>query len=284
MIKADLLKDNSPYAPKRKTTVKGKDDSLHVSGLSKYSQPSRMVGTSAPPKPVYLGIARLEDPGSKFARSNGKKISVEKRVPAKLDSIFAAREPKTKLGPTNGAVFLVDSEVLESVGFHSSAGRSDGRVKTNQDCFLIDSAVRGDARRALLAVFDGHGMQGHKVSNFLVHNLREVLELPPIEAEPGELVKALTETAHNLNKMLKKTVYIDTKLSGSTGIMVLIEPGRITCSNVGDSRAVFFRQASNEYSPVPMSVDQKPSDPQEKQRILNHGGRVHPSRRKRESK
>jgi hypothetical protein len=283
MIKGDNQKDNSPYIPKRKVVVKGKDDSLQISGLSKSTAQSRMVGTSAPPKPAYLGLVRADDPSSKFARSNGKKMSVDKKSPVKLDSIFAAREPKTKPGPTNGVILLAETDILESVGFHSSAGRSDGRAKTNQDSFIIDTAVKGDARRVLLGVFDGHGLQGHKVSNFLVHNLKEVLLLPPIEADPAELAKALTDTAHNLNKMLKKTVFIDTKLSGSTGVMVLIEPGRITCSNVGDSRAVLLKHSSNGYTHVPMSADQKPSDPQEKQRIISHGGRVHPSRRNRGS-
>lgn len=280
MIKKELGRGVSPYSAKMKSTVKTKEDGLLVVGMPKMGQLSRMVGTSAPPKPVYLipPFASDESVASKLAASHGKKQTGAKRTADKIDHLLAAKAPKPKTGPPNGVVALDKSNLLESVGYHTAAGRSDGRMKTNQDAFIVHSAVRGDPNRALLGVFDGHGLQGHKVSNYLVNNLLEVLQLPPVDAPTSELSKAFTDACHNLHNMLRRCVYIDSKLSGSTGVMVLVEPNRIICSNVGDSRAVLFHQSGNGLAHLPLSIDQKPSDPQEKARILSHGGKVHPTR------
>lgn len=56
--------------------------------------------------------------------------------------------------------------------------------------------------------------------------------------------------------MLKKNIYIDTKLSGSTGVMVAVHQGKIICANVGDSRAVLYNVPDDKNMEViPMSVD-----------------------------
>lgn len=81
--------------------------------------------------------------------------------------------------------------------------------------------------------------------------------------------------------MAKKNIYIDTKLSGSTGVLVMAHNKKLICANVGDSRAVLYRMPADEKAPIefiPMSIDQKPSDPVERQRILSHGGKIHPCR------
>jgi serine/threonine protein phosphatase PrpC len=43
---------------------------------------------------------------------------------------------------------------------------------------------------------------------------------------------------------------------------------------VGDSRAVLVSFINNKYEAVPLSVDQKPSFPPERERILKAGGRI----------
>lgn len=81
--------------------------------------------------------------------------------------------------------------------------------------------------------------------------------------------------------MLKKHIYIDSKLSGSTGVMVMSHQKKLICANVGDSRAVLYRVVDeSQLEFIPMSRDQKPSDPTERQRIIAHGGKVHPCRRR----
>lgn len=90
-----------------------------------------------------------------------------------------------------------------------------------------------------------------------------------------DVSKCFTSLCHSLNSMLKKNPYIDSKLSGSTGVIVLVKDGHLHCANVGDSRAILIKGASYV---IELSTDQKPSDPVEKQRIIANGGRVHPCR------
>ncbi len=60
--------------------------------------------------------------------------------------------------------------------FQTMPGFSDGRTKTNQDAFYINFAIKGSIQSSLFAVFDGHGPQGHRVSDFLKRSLTSRLE------------------------------------------------------------------------------------------------------------
>lgn len=51
------------------------------------------------------------------------------------------------------------------------AGKDMGKAKTNQDSLFVHTDIGKDGSTALLGVFDGHGLEGHKVSNFLVSQL-----------------------------------------------------------------------------------------------------------------
>lgn len=109
----------------------------------------------------------------------------------------------------------------------------------------------------------------------------EILGIVLSGAQPENLdyQTVFVELCHSLNNMLKKHIYIDSKLSGSTGVMVMSHEKKLICANVGDSRAVLYRLVDeSQLEFIPMSRDQKPSDPAERQRIIAHGGKVHPCR------
>lgn len=53
----------------------------------------------------------------------------------------------------------------------SVAGYSDGKTKTNQDTVFVNLTIKQSLNCALFGVFDGHGLQGHKVSQNLKANL-----------------------------------------------------------------------------------------------------------------
>lgn len=46
------------------------------------------------------------------------------------------------------------------------------KIKTNQDRYFYDLSMYGISELNMLAVFDGHGKEGHYVSEFLVNNLK----------------------------------------------------------------------------------------------------------------
>lgn len=277
------MRGYSPVLAKyKKAETKGKDDTLtksHVKAApTKPHYPSRMVGTSAPPKAVYLNAPLKLVVESTFKSPAGKKPTSDKKSHAKPIAHSLPKENKTL---DTGIVHLGESNYFESIGFHTLGGRSDGRAKTNQDAFYIDTEMEADQGVALFGVFDGHGFHGHRVSNFLISNIKDIFELKNTDHGYVDYQSTFVDLCHSLNKMLRKSMYIDAKLSGSTGIMVLATKKSLVCSNVGDSRAMLLRKVpGGQLEPIPMSEDQTPADPHEKQRILSHGGRVHPCRSK----
>jgi serine/threonine protein phosphatase PrpC len=63
--------------------------------------------------------------------------------------------------------------------------------------------------------------------------------------------------------------------SGSTVCSIFILGNIIYCANVGDSRCVIGRyEKDKKLQPLSISRDHKPSEPEEKERILNCGGRI----------
>lgn len=79
-----------------------------------------------------------------------------------------AKPPPTQ--PTT--ITIKPCETISAIGYQTIAGRSAGKMKTNQDSFFINTNMKEDSGIALCAVYDGHGLHGHRVSGFLVNNLK----------------------------------------------------------------------------------------------------------------
>ena len=65
------------------------------------------------------------------------------------------------------------------------------------------------------------------------------------------------------------------KDSGCTACVVLVTPDNIYCANAGDSRAILTKKDGGI---IELSVDHKPNDPKEKERIEKAGGFVDQNR------
>ncbi|KAI0562564.1 Protein phosphatase [Gracilaria domingensis] len=99
------------------------------------------------------------------------------------------------------------------------------------------------------------------------------------------------------HKLESPPVTVDYSLSGSTGTFLLIHNTTLYCANVGDSRAILGRVQPqlfeshrsepfptsdqkrprclpDHYTAIPISIDQKPSRPDEMERLLAAGARV----------
>ena len=170
--------------------------------------------------------------------------------------------------------------------FQTMPGFSDGRTKTNQDEYYINFTLRGSNQSSLFAVFDGHGPQGHRVSDFLKRSLTSrFTSLGSIEQrfDPAhdygidEYTGILEGVCLDINSKLTANRLINSFFSGSTGVIVLMHRDVVSCANVGDSRAALFRKAdSGEISIYKLSNDHTPADPKEKERVVRAGGKVHP--------
>jgi len=125
---------------------------------------------------------------------------------------------------------------------------------------------------SLFGVFDGHGPNGHDVSDFAVKALVDRFFQEEFIADTGA---AFTTAFLECQNAIENHKAMDAKSSGSTCTLAFhnMETDVLTIAHVGDSRSVLFS------GDVPGEVkheteDHKPNLPAEKARIEKKGGRV----------
>lgn len=165
-------------------------------------------------------------------------------------------------------------ETLSQVGYNGP-----GIEKFNQDNYFIFKNLNDEKGTLYMGVCDGHGIVGHDVSGYLIHNLpknihNELLKSNKYLKNKDNLNKILTNVFRSTNKSLCNTYSIDTKFSGSTCVTLILTKNKIISANAGDSRAVMGRFKDGKWLSVDLSRDHKPNDEGEKKRILSHGGRI----------
>jgi serine/threonine protein phosphatase PrpC len=148
------------------------------------------------------------------------------------------------------------------------------RKKMNQDAYFVaENFVHGVS---LYLVCDGHGEFGHHVSSFVKNNIvrcfiaQSELKSSPLEYAP----KAIEALCGELTQ-----APINVAFSGTTAVFALHVSGELIVGNIGDSRCIILSRTGDdheEFVATPLSRDQKPDDPDEKERILSAGGRVEP--------
>ena len=82
----------------------------------------------------------------------------------------------------------------------------------------------------------------------------------------------------DINNKLTANPHINSFLSGSTGILVLLHNDLVICANVGDSRAGLVKVDTLDQpaSLHMLSRDHTPVEEDEKERILAAGGKIMP--------
>ena len=141
-----------------------------------------------------------------------------------------------------------------------------GIVKTNQDAYFVKENFLKNNEYFFIGVCDGHGEQGHIVSNFVTSKL------------PSYITELNNENITNAFKRINKEIYanskLDSNMSGTTVVSIVITPNNILCVNLGDSRATLFKYDNGLYYCKNLSRDHKPCEADESKRIINNGGRV----------
>ena len=192
---------------------------------------------------------------------------------------------------------------IVKIGCICHAGEiSVGKEKINQDNYFNYKINADDL--VFVGVCDGHGENGHHVSDFLINHLPQDFQESYInlkEAENKEfediskesITKAFEEsfqkTDNDLNQfcddMKKKKLKGDTipnffncDYSGSTCVSILLKQNDIKSvyiANVGDSRTIIIRE-NNEYNWTfeQLSRDHKPTEKDEYQRIIDADGEI----------
>ena len=174
--------------------------------------------------------------------------------------------------------------------------KNNTEKENNQDCSLIIENVCGIKNYNIYSIMDGHGSNGHLVSNYIKENIikyfndisfyfkkiktKEKSSLIYPENILDIILKKLQKNDFQKIKDFYKTVdeslssievHFDSNFSGSTCIILFQLGNNIISCNVGDSRAILIK--SNKEI-IELSHDQKPEEENEKKRIENMGGIV----------
>ena len=173
---------------------------------------------------------------------------------------------------------------VKNVGSYSQAGKSeDSFTKINQDSFLVLQSEYNLKDFNIFCVMDGHGNNGHLVSRYLMKYInlffKNNKKMNASNQNEDSIYQRLKKSDYHIlrrlfrhaERDLHKKTKIDANFSGTTCVMVAQIGDRFICANIGDSRAIMIK-TGNEI--VPLSIDQKPDDPEESKRIVQNGGEI----------
>ena len=166
-------------------------------------------------------------------------------------------------------------------GIKPSASFSGVTAKINQDRGLVSYPFCNDPRQILLAVYDGHGPNGEKISEFASFTYVELLEAEASALET-DTEGCMLRNMVKCDELIRKNRKMPSHDSGTTAIVARLHGSdSITTACVGDSRCVKGSRAKGEakdskaaWEAHDLSVDQKPDDPGERARIEAQGGYV----------
>jgi serine/threonine protein phosphatase PrpC len=142
--------------------------------------------------------------------------------------------------------------------------------KKNQDALIMQDDPQTNS--LILCVLDGHGEHGDGVSQ----TFRDALfgEMTNHPAWATDLKKATGDAIAKVERNLLRNYRIDSEFSGTTLSMAIIRGNTVTGVNIGDSRVILGKEEGGRIVAQDITFDHKPDTPAEKERILQHGGRV----------
>ena len=156
-----------------------------------------------------------------------------------------------------------------------------GNEKPNQDNYFIIKNINNESNNYFIGVCDGHGKYGEEVSSFISLNLPENLKKNilnskiDINKSPIESIsKIITKTFIETNSSLINNSNIDISSSGCTCSSILLTQNNLISINLGDSRCILgrFNPENNSWSYINLTRDHKPTEEDEKERIIKKGG------------
>ncbi|XP_030488886.2 probable protein phosphatase 2C 72 isoform X1 [Cannabis sativa] len=183
----------------------------------------------------------------------------------------------------------------------------EGAKCLNQDSAIIYQGF-GSGDGVFGGVFDGHGPNGHVVSEFVRNRLPLLLlsqkesvdkvngvdfndegvyesfrdktidtvtTTDLVDEDSRKWKEAITSSFKVLDKEIKLLQNFDFSCSGTTAVVTIRKGEDLIIANLGDSRAILgTRTENNEIKAVQLTTDLKPSIPSEADRIRSCNGRV----------
>ena len=172
---------------------------------------------------------------------------------------------------------------IKNYYFLTQAGKNEEGPKINQDSILEILNINNNNNFSIFGVFDGHGNEGHLISQFIVKTMKNILlndeKLKQISKNTNEIYSYIKENNYEfIRDLISKSENLlfnnyeeESKYSGTTCNLVIIIGKKVICANIGDSRAFMIK---NHKTIIELSSDQKPDNPSEKERIESKGGEI----------
>lgn len=153
--------------------------------------------------------------------------------------------------------------------------------KPNQDSYFAKINFMDRPNYHIFCVCDGHGVNGHLVSQFVCKNLQVQLskKILAFEAANPDKVKnfPLEEVIFNAVDACVKELHqtgIDIMFSGTTCNCCIIKDDLLYVTNIGDSRSILGFEEHGKVVSKALSYDHKPEFDSEKLRIVKNNGRI----------
>ncbi|XVF89118.1 hypothetical protein PTKIN_Ptkin19aG0104900 [Pterospermum kingtungense] len=199
-------------------------------------------------------------------------------------------------------LYLADKIASNGIQRFGSLHSKQGSKGLNQDAAILyqDYGMEGGA---FCGVFDGHGKNGHVVSNMVRNRLpsllisqKNALEKLKTAADDDDKnfqdqvaktdngsipskdfvnwQEACISAFKVMDKEIKLQENLDCSTSGTTAVVVVRQGEDLVIANLGDSRAVLGTITENGIKAVQLTTDLKPGLPSEAERIRSCHGRV----------
>ncbi|CAI9774914.1 unnamed protein product [Fraxinus pennsylvanica] len=225
--------------------------------------------TSPPPlslSPLPLAIKKpLNNKDEDVGEDGLSKVMVLKRKrPARIDiPVLNMSLDNIKTNEDKDVDILSEMEVEEEgYSVYCKRGKRGG---VTEDRYSVILDLQRDSKQAFFGVYDGHGGAG--AAEFVAKNLdRNIMNKVATRTQEGGIEEAVKEGYLSTDvEFLKENIR-----GGTCCVTALVHEGNLVVSNAGDCRAVMSRQGVAKA----LTVDHRPSQKDERNRIENLGGYV----------
>ncbi len=196
---------------------------------------------------------------------------------AEVISVDAESQSNPLTAQTSSKRFLVDSETKLSYRAYAARTNNGLMRKYNEDRVSIIQKIYLDNDQShptsFFALFDGHS--GVKCADYLRDNLHQFITRKPAfrKDKRRALAEGILECEARFIELAKRAA----DNSGSCALVCLFEQERGFVANVGDSRAILSRGRGGQVEQL--TVDHKPDQLAERERIFQHGGSIFRSKK-----
>ena len=274
-----LNNNNTNNQPDKRKVIKENKKDSNNNNVKKNNQRSQSTGITNPLQKDSKDKDFEKE--EKDLQQIPMKIKKEKEK-KKEKEITKEKEKEESTKPKYVTKKIKDILPYTHVGFDGEEPKEN-----NQDNYFIYKNFMNKKDYIYMSVCDGHGIEGHFVSDFMKEilpydmseNLKNCNLMTESEKEREKIHQLIKETFIIANEKLVDNEDINSLFSGSTCVSVIYTPEKLIVPNIGDSRAVLGRlinKETNEYKAINLSRDHKPTEKDEAQRIIENDGRIQP--------